>query len=76
MTPDRDARGFPSPGTKWRRRTAKDVETRTVVDQTLGGSVVFVRGDTRGKDLSLGYLQKQCTLAAWNEWARRAKRIS
>jgi hypothetical protein len=70
-----DARGYPLPGTRWRKRTAKTCETRTVIDKTLGGSVVYVSGRTRGKELWRGYYQQQCTIAAWRDWARLARRL-
>ncbi|MDE2022393.1 MAG: hypothetical protein KGI71_05795 [Patescibacteria group bacterium] len=65
---------FPKPGTKVTRRIRGKSETRTVLDQTLGGHVVFVRGRTRGRDLWREY-GDHCTLDEWNAWAKRkAKR--
>jgi hypothetical protein len=52
-------------------------ETRHVTDRTLGGDVVFIRGNCNRPDREL-----TCTLAEWNEWvsgggvAPKAKRVS
>lgn len=39
---------YPKPGTKLRRQRNGVRETRTVIDRTCGGSVIYVVGSTRG----------------------------
>lgn len=61
--------GDPKIGTSWRRR-GLHVETRHVVDRTLGCDVYFVRGrHYRGAHV------ERCTLQQWNEWVCNAKEV-
>lgn len=58
----------PHAGEKWRRRRPQ--KTRTVVDRTLGGDVVFVNGRrTRFAR------QEQCTETEWAMWQSEAKQV-
>jgi hypothetical protein len=66
--------GPPLAGEKWvirKRGTRWAGETRHVVDRTLGGDVVFVRGR-----LSQHGGREVVSLDTWNWWARHATRAS
>lgn len=67
----------PKAGTKWSRRASggfgfvinHPAETRHVIDRTVGGGVVFVRGRmSRRKEY-----QETCTLNEWLSWEDSAK---
>lgn len=59
----------PRPGERW-RTVRKPVETRTVVDRTLGGHVVYVAGR-----FSRFAHRTACTEAEWQAWQKGARRI-
>lgn len=72
MTTASDRNRGPKVPSKWRRPATRGrgfvvnypQETRHVVDRTLGGDVVFLRGNHNSP-----HQEKRCTLAQWDEWA-------
>jgi hypothetical protein len=65
----------PKDGERWCGRNATGgVETRTVVDRTLGRDVVYIAGKVRRRAWD-GMDNKQCTPAEWHAWAMSAVRI-
>jgi hypothetical protein len=64
----------PQAGERWRRKgkpmRGVPTETRTVVDRTLGGDIVFIRGRvTYAADM------ETCTEREWAEWCARARKL-
>jgi len=59
-------------GTRWRRKR-KPIETRTVVDRTLGGDVLYVSGRFSRFKHSL---PSRCSLSEWKEWQCGAVEIT
>lgn len=62
---------FPEPGTKVTRRKVGKTETRTVLDRTLGGLVVYVSGRPRRN--SWKAYGERCTLEEWHAWVGSRK---
>lgn len=68
----------PVAGEKWRYTKTPGIgfviehptETRTVVDRTLGGSVVYVSGRFTRHALRI-----ECTIEDWVEWQKTAKQV-
>lgn len=65
-------KGHPKSGTSWRGRNQsvdgrRLIETRHVIDRTLGGYVIYVQGR-----LTRFATHHTITIENWNAWVRRA----
>lgn len=73
MSCDTMADSFPPVGSRWRAK--RPAETRTVIDSTYGGDVVYVVGRVRGRSLWREW-GLRASLNEWNAWAAKAVRFA